>query len=449
MIISRKHLSRRTFLRGAGAAIALPMLDAMVPALSFGQAAAVKTSPLRMCFVYVPNGMVMNNWTPAAEGRDFAYSPILKPIEKFRDKTLIISGLADHNANALGAGPGDHARASASFLTGAHPRESGSDLFAGVSADQIAARQIGHQTRLPSIELGLEDNRVVGLCDSKYSCAYTSSISWQTPTSPLPPVANPRQVFDRLFGFASADAGLDPAVAARRARYRQSILDGAIDQTKSLASSVGPADRRKIDEYLTSIRELEQRIQRIAQEAPMQKPAIDRPSGTPADYSEHAGLIYDLLALAYQADITRIGTMMVGRESSIRSYDQIGIPEAHHQLSHHRNVPANLEKLTKIQTYHMSLFARFIEKLDSMKEADGTVLDRCMILYGAGISDSNRHLHDNLPVMLVGGGLGGSRSGQHIKFENQTPVTNLLLTMLDRMEVHQERLGDSTEPLAI
>jgi hypothetical protein len=291
MIVTRKHLSRRTFLRGAGAVIALPWLDAMTPALSFGQAAA-KASPLRMCFVYLPNGMVMPNWTPTTEGRDFAYSPILKPLEKFREQTLILSGLADHNANALGAGPGDHARASASFLTGAHPRESGSDLLAGVSADQIAARQIGHQTRLASIELGLEDNRVVGLCDSKYSCAYTSSVSWQTPTSPLPPVANPRQVFDRLFGFASADANLDPAVAARRAKYRRSILDGAIDQTKSLASSVGPADRRKIDEYLTSVREIEQRIQRIAAEAPMQKPAIDRPAGTRRVHSPAARSVF-------------------------------------------------------------------------------------------------------------------------------------------------------------
>lgn len=448
MIITRKHLSRRTFLRGIGAVIALPALDAMTPAL-LRAGEIKKLSPLRTCFVYVPNGMVMSNWTPATDGRDFAYTPILKPMEAFRDQTLVLSGLADRNANALGAGPGDHARASASFLTGAHPRESGSDLYAGVSADQIAANIIGHKTRLPSLELGLEDNRVVGLCDSKYSCAYTSSISWRTPTSPLPPVANPRQVFDRLFGFASADAGLDPAVAARRARYRKSILDGAIDQTKSLASTVGPADRRKIDEYLTSIREIEIRLQRISEEAPAQKPAIDRPPGTPADYAEHAGLMFDLLALAFQSDLTRISTMMIGRESSIRSYDQIGIPEAHHQLSHHRNDPKNLAKLTKIQTYHMTLFARFIAKLQSMQEGDGTLLDRSMILYGAGISDSNRHTHDHLPALLVGKGIGESRTGQHIAYNNDVPVTNLLLSMLDRLDIHPERLGDSTGPLPI
>jgi hypothetical protein len=448
MIITGKHLSRRAFLRGTSAVIALPLLDAMTPALASAQS-TVKQSPLRMCFVYVPNGMVMSDWTPKTVGRDFEFSPILKPLEAFRNQTLIVSGLADQNANALGDGPGDHARASASFLTGAHPRESGSDIQAGISADQIAAQAIGHKTRLPSLELGLEDNRVVGLCDSKYSCAYTSTISWQTPTSPLPPVANPRLVFDRLFGFGSPDASLPPDVAARRARHRQSILDGAMQETKSLTATVGPADRHKLDEYLTSVREIEKRIARIQQEDPIQKPAMDRPAGTPADYAEQAALIFDLLALAFQSDVTRISTMMIGRESSIRSYDQLGIPESHHQISHHRNDPANLAKLTKIQTYHVSLFAKFIAKLQSMKEAEGSVLDRSMILYGAGISDSNRHLHDKLPVAVLGGGLGASKTGQHIACKSDVPVTNLLLTLLNQLEIHPTRLGDSTGPLAM
>lgn len=450
MIVTRKHLSRRTFLRGLGTAISLPMLDAMVPALGWARGAA-PAAPLRMCFVYVPNGMVMSNWTPAAEGRGFAFTPILKPLEPFRDQTLVLSGLGDHNANALGAGAGDHARASASYLTGAHPRESGSDLYAGVSADQIAANAIGHQTRLPSIELGLEDNRVVGLCDSKYSCAYTSCISWKAPATPLPPIANPKQVFDRLFAFAGSEPGVDPATAARRARYRQSILDGAVAETKALASSVGPADRRKIDEYLTSIREIELRIQRVQQEKQegrVPRPSIDRPAGTPADYGEHAALIFDLLALAFQADLTRVGTMMIGRESSIRSYDQIGIPEPHHQLSHHRNDPAALAKLTKIQTYHVGLFAKFVAKLQSMKEADGSVLDHSMVLYGAGISDSNRHTHEKLPTLLVGNGL-GAKTGRHVDYKKDVPVTNLLLTMLDRMGVRPGRLGDSTGMLEV
>jgi hypothetical protein len=449
MIVTGKHLSRRAFLRGTGAVIALPMLDAMVPALASARAAAAKQLPLRMCFVYVPNGMVMSDWTPKGRGKDFEFSTILKPLEKFREQTLIVSGLGDQNANALGDGPGDHARASASFLTGAHPRESGSDIHAGVSADQVVAKQIGHLTRLPSLELGLEDNRVVGLCDSKYSCAYTSTISWQTPSSPLPPVANPRQVFDRLFGFGSADAGLPKDVAARRANYRQSILDGAMRETKELTGAVGPEDRRKLDEYLTSVREIEKRVRRIAEEEPVQKPAMDRPAGTPADYAEHAGLIFDLLALAFQTDVTRVSTMMIGRESSIRSYDQIGIPESHHQISHHRNDPANVAKLTKIQTYHVSLFAKFVEKLAAMKEGDGSVLDRSMILYGAGISDSNRHLHDKLPVAVVGGGLGASLMGQHVAYSSDVPVTNLLLTLMGRMDVRPERLGDSTGALVL
>src|SRR5262245_14643459 len=387
MIITRKHLSRRTFLRGAGVVIGLPFLDAMTPALGWAQGAA-RVPPLRLGFVYVPNGMVMHNWTPATTGRDFAFSPILRPLERFRDHTLVLSGLMCHNANALGDGPGDHARASASFLTGAHPRESGSDIHAGVSADQVAAEAIGSATRLRSLELGLEDTRMVGLCDAKYSCAYTSSISWRTPTTPLPPVTSPRHLFERLFG--NADPGLDSATAARRARYRQSILDGAIAETKSLTASVGAADRRKLDEYLTSIREVERGIQKFEGK----KPPLERPAGTPADYAEHSRLMYSLLALAFQADLTRISTLMVGRESSIRSYDQIGISESHHQLSHHRNDPATLAKLTKIQAYHLGFFAEFIGKLAAMKDGDGSLLDRCMIVYGAGISDSNKHIHE-------------------------------------------------------
>jgi hypothetical protein len=446
MIITRKHLSRRTFLRGAGALIGLPFLDAMTPALGWARGAA-RVPPLRLGFVYVPNGMVMGNWTPATTGPAFEFTPILRPLERFREHTLVLSGLMCHNANALGDGPGDHARASASFLTGAHPRESGSDIYAGVSADQVAAAAIGQQTRLRSLELGLEDTRMVGLCDARYSCAYTSSISWRTPTTPLAPLTNPRLVFERLFG--QVDPGLDAATAARRARYRQSILDGAIADTQRLTSRVGFADRRTLEEYLTSIREVERGIERFQQAGAGLAPGIERPSGTPADYAEHSQLMFELLALAFRADLTRISTLMIGRESSIRSYDQIGIPESHHQLSHHRNDPANLAKLTRIQTYHMGFFAQFIARLHASRDGDRSLLDRCMIVYGAGIADSNRHTHERLPVLVVGKGNGSLRTGRHINYRRDIPITNLHLALLDRLNVRRGRLGDSTGSLEL
>lgn len=446
MILTRRHLSRRTFLRGGAALIGLPLLDAMMPALGRAQGAA-KEPPTRLGYVYVPNGMVMDNWTPTTTGKAFPVSPILKPLERFREQTLVLTKLACHNANALGSGPGDHARASAAFLTGAHPRESGSDIHAGVSADQVAAEAVGGRTRLRSLELGLEDTRMVGLCDAKYSCAYTSSISWRTPTMPLAPVTSPRHLFERLFG--NVDPSLDVATAARRARYRQSILDGAVEETRQLTASVGPADRRKLDEYLTSIREIERSVSRFHGDEGKVKPPVERPSGTPADYAEHARLMFGLWALAYQADVTRVGTMMIGRESSIRSYDQLGIPESHHQLSHHRNDPATLAKLTKIQTYHLGLFAEFVAKLQATKDGDGTLLDRCMIVYGAGISDSNRHVHEGLPVLVVGKGNGSLATGRHLDVGKDTPVTNLHLALLERMGVRPGRLGDSTGLLEI
>jgi hypothetical protein len=417
----------------------------MVPALAW-PSGDKRQPPLRLCYVYVPNGMVMRSWTPATEGKDFEFTPILKPLEPFREYTLILSGLMCHNANALGDGPGDHARASASFLTGTHPRESGSDIYAGVSADQVAAVAIGQQTRLRSLEVGLEDTRMVGLCDAKYSCAYTSSISWRTPTMPLPPLANPRHVFERLFG--EVDPTLDPSTAARRARYRQSILDGAVEETRRLVSSVGPADRRKLEEYLTSIREIERRLRQFPKSAG-QGLALERPAGTPADYAEHARLLFDLQALALQADLTRVITMMVGRESSIRSYDQIGIPESHHQLSHHRNDPATLAKLVRIQTYHMGFFAQFVEKLRTTSDGDAPLLDRCLIVYGAGISDSNRHTHEKLPVLIVGKGNGSLKTGRHADYKKNIPVTNLHLALLDRLGVRPGSLGDSTGVLEI
>jgi hypothetical protein len=439
MIITRKHLSRRAFLRGTGAVIGLPLLDAMVPALGWAQGTQPQPAT-RLCFVYVPNGMVMQDWTPATTGSDFELTPILRPLAPCREQLLVLSNLMCHNANALGAGPGDHARASASFLTGAHPRESGSDIHAGVSADQVAAEVLGRHTRLRSLELGLEDTRMVGLCDAKYSCAYTSSISWRAPTTPLAPVTNPRHVFERLFG--NVDPSMDARTAARRAHFRRSILDGAVAETQRLSAAVGAADRRRVDEYLTSIREIERSVDRFQAATP--RPGIERQPGTPADYAEHARLMFGLLALAFQADLTRVCTMMIGRESSIRSYDQLGIPESHHQLSHHKNDPATLAKLTRIQTYHMGLFAEFVGRLQSMREGEATLLDRALVVYGAGISDSNRHVHENLPVLVMGKGNGTLQTGRHIAYRENTPVTNLHLALLHRLSVRPDRLGDST-----
>jgi hypothetical protein len=451
MTIPRKGLPRRTFLKGLGAAIALPMLDAMAPSWSFGATAtgaaatgAAKKAATRLAFVYVPNGIVMNNWTPAVEGSAFEYSPILKPIEAFRDRTLIISGLMDQNGNALGDGGGDHARAGASFLTGAHPRKTGgSDIFVGISADQVVAQAIGGQTRLPSLEIGLDDNRTVGHCDSGYSCAYTNSISWRTPTAPLPPEASPRLLFERLFG--DFDTSLDAQTRLRRAKYRKSILDMTRDESGRLAGNVGASDRRKIDEYLTTIREIEKRIQQAEHDdRPQFIPTIEKPAGIPADFAEHARLLYDLQVLAFAADLTRVATMVVGREGSVRTYEQIGIPDPHHPLSHHRNNPASLEKLTRINAYHVELFSYFLEKMAKTPDGEGSLLDHSMILYGCGISDSNRHLHENLPIAVVGGGNGQLAGGRHIRVDEDTPVANLFLSLMDRMGVRQETFGDST-----
>ena len=446
MFLTRKRLERRTFLKGLGTAIALPMLDAMIPAFA---ATGVSTkSPLRTSFVYVPNGIVMDNWTPKTVGKNFDIPRILKPLEPFRDRMLVISGLMDNNANALGDGGGDHARAGASFLTATHPKKTGgSDIRAGVSVDQVIAQTSGSATRLASLELGLDDSRVVGHCDSGYSCAYTNSISWRTPTTPLPPEANPRAVFERLFG--DVDTSLDAATRARRERYKKSLLDMARDETQKLAGTLGPADRHKIDEYLDSIREIERRIEKAETDGRNITPTIDTPAGIPALFSEHARLLFDLQFVALQSDLTRVVTTVIGREGSVRTYEEIGIPDPHHPLSHHRNLPESLEKLTQINTFHMKLFAEFVAKLNSTKEGDGTLLDHCMILYGCGIADSNRHTHEKLPIVLLGGANGNVTTARHVALAKDTPVANLFLAMMSRAGAERDGFGDSTGRLEI
>jgi Protein of unknown function (DUF1552) len=446
MMITGKHIERRSFLKGVGVAIGLPMLDAMIPAMA--ATSKLAKSPIRMSFVYVPNGVVMDNWTPATVGANFEMNGILKPLLPFRNQTLVISGLMDNNGNALGDGGGDHARAASSFLTASHPRKTeGADIHVGVSADQVVAEFAGANTRLGSLQLGLDDSRTVGHCDSGYSCAYTNSVSWKSPTTPLPPEANPRAVFERLFG--EVDTSLDAATRARRARYRKSLLDMTRDETRSLAGTLGASDKRKVDEYLDSIREVEKQIEMAEKDGRNIVPGIDEPAGIPAVYADHAKLLFDLQVLAFQSDLTRVTTMVMGREGSVRTYEEIGVPEPHHPLSHHRNVAESLVKLTKINTYHVELFAQFIAKLKSIPDGDGTLLDRSMILYGCGIADSNRHTHEKLPILVMGGANGGLNTGRHIATKEDTPVANLFLSMMDRMGVQKDSFGDSTAKLEI
>lgn len=443
MFLTRNHLSRRTFLRGVGAAIALPMLDAMTPA--FASARRASKAPVRLIFTYVPNGIIMKDWTPQGTGRDFEITRILKPLAAYRQDLLVLSGLADHNGNELGDGPGDHARAGASFLTGVHCKKtSGADIRNGVSADQIAARSLGAETQLASLELSCEDSRTSGECDSGYSCAYTNSISWRSPTTPMPPEVNPRMVFERLFG--TEDFNLDPATRARRAQYRMSILDMVREDTQRLTGKLGQADRRKMDEYLTSVREIEVRIRKAEQDSHAAAPSIEKPGGIPVAFNEYVSLMFDLQTAALQTDLTRVSTMMIGREGSMRTYPEINVADSHHPLTHHRNNPDFIEKVTQINTFHIDLFARFIGKLKAIPDGDGTLLDHSLIVYGSGISDGNRHLHEDLPVLVAGRG-GGLDTGRHLVYEHETPIANLYMTLLDRAGVHPESFGDSTGKL--
>lgn len=439
MMITRKHLPRRTFLKGMGTAIALPMLDAMVPAF----AAANLAAPVRLSFVYVPNGIVMKDWTPKTVGKDFEFTRILKPLEPFREDLFVLSGLDDHNGNALGDGPGDHARAGAAILTGAHCKKTaGADIHNGISADQVAASVIGGKTKFSSIELGCEDSRTVGNCDSGYSCAYTNSISWRTATTPMPPEVNPRMAFERLFG--TADYSLDAKTRARRAEYRKSILDLVREDTQQLSKGLGQADRRKIDEYLYAVREIEKRIESAEKDDHEVKPAIEKPAGIPFTFPEYAKLMFDLQVVAFQADLTRVTTLMMGREGSMRVYPEINIPDPHHPLTHHRNNEEWIEKVAKINCLHAETFAYFLEKLKTTKDGDGTLLDHSMVVYVSGLSDGNHHDHEDLPVLVAGRGDGSLKPGRHIVYRRGTPMTNLYMTLLDRMGVQSEKIGDST-----
>ena len=440
MIVTKKALSRRTVLRGLGTVVALPLLDAMVPALT----AQVKTparAVRRLGIVYHPNGVIYENWLPKGVGRDFELSRTLAPLQPFRDRLIFVTGLSSDQAEALGDGGGDHSRASGSYLTGVHVKKSDSVVENGVSMDQIAARALEKETQLSSLELTADDNSLVGACDVGYSCAYSSTLSWRTPTLPLMAENNPRVVFERLFGSSDST---DTGVRASRLRQDRSILDSVTSRVKQLQQKLGPSDTTKLGDYLESLRDTERRIQKAEEQRTREGPEVARPSGVPDGFAPHVQLLYDLQVLAYQADLTRVITFMYGREQTGRSYPQIGIPEAHHPLTHHQNDAAKMEKCTQIQLYHVALFAAYLEKLQGTSDGDGSLLDHVMLLYGGGISNSDRHTHGPLPTLLLGGGAGAFRGGRHLVYPENTPLTNLQLTLLDRLGVPAAKLGDST-----
>jgi hypothetical protein len=455
-VIAQQHasLSRRRFLRGIGVSMALPAFESLLVqgagAAGVGAAGAslpattAAGAPLRLAFVYVPNGVNLSYWWPKKEGKDFELNRTMQPLERLKSQVQVISGLDQQNAFGGKDGPGDHARACATYLTGVRVKKTaGADIHAGVSIDQVAARQVGHLTRFPSLELACDAARKSGNCDSGYSCAYQFNLSWATPSLPMTPEANPRFAFERLFGAGS------PGERGRSLRQRQeqqrSILDFVLDDTRALGHELGSRDQKKLDEYLTSVREIERRIQQAERFRDVADPAVETPAGIPATFLEHVQLMYDLLFLAFRTDSTRIATFLLSYESANRTFPDIGVTEGHHNLSHHQNKKETLEKIAKIDLWYMQQFARFLEKLDDAKDVDGhSMLQNSMIVYGSGNGDGNRHNHNNLPFVLAGSGGGCLSSGRYLKVKAQ-PMGNLYLSLLDRMGVSGvERHGDST-----
>jgi len=440
-----RQISRRAVLRGIGAAIALPWLESVMPRLL---QAAEGGPPRRMAFFCVPNGMHMPDWTPKEEGPLGELPPILAPLAPLKESVTVLTGLTLDGGRPHRDGPGDHARSAASFLTGAHPyKTDGKDIRNGVSVDQAAAAKVGHLTRFASLELGCERSAQAGNCDSGYSCAYTSNIAWRTPTSPLAKEINPRAVFDRLFGPAEMTAE-DRARRAQRDRRRKSVLDSASEDAADLRRRLDAADARKLDEYLYAVRQIERRLQQ-AEAAATAVPAEKRPAGVPNEFGEHVRLMMDVLVLAFQTDSTRIATFMYVNEGSNRSYPEIGVRAGHHELSHHGRDPDKQSQISKINRFHFGLLAEFLQKLNAAKEGDRTLLDSALIMYGSGLSDGDRHNHDDLPIVLVGHGGGTVRGGRHFRFPKETPLTNLYLAMLDHVGAPMLKFSDSTGKLDI
>jgi len=437
------RISRRTLLRGVGAAVSLPWLEAMGPLNTWAaDTAPAKAAPNRMAFLYVPNGKNMADWTPRTEGSGFALPTSLQPLEGVRDDVLVLTGLTADKARPNGDGGGDHARAMTAFLTGVQPHKTeGANLRAGISVDQVAASRFADDTLLPSLEIGGEAYLPGGGCDAGYSCVYVSTMAWRSATQPLAKEVNPKLVFERLFG-SGQDAG-----RARRDRARRSVLDFVREDSGDLQRKLGVDDKRKLDEYFTAVRDVERRIERVEKMPPVKAPDMARPTGIPASYPEHLRLMCDLMVLAFQADVTRVCTFVLSNEATNKSYQFLGVPGMHHELSHHVGKKDALAHLTKIDTFHVSQLAYVLAKMKSIKEGDGTLLDHCMVVYGGGNSDGNAHNHDDLPILLAGKGCGTIKGGRHIRYPKETPLNNLWIAMLDRMKLDVRKLGDSTGSL--
>jgi hypothetical protein len=432
------ELPRRTFLQGASALLGLPLLNAMLP--NTGLAAGSAAAPNRMAFVFFPNGAIMPDWIPAKTGADYELSKTLKSLQPFKSDINVMSMLAQDNGRAKGDGPGDHARSASTFLTGAHPvKTSGANIKVGVSVDQVAAQHIGNETRLASLEIGLERGRTAGNCDSGYSCAYSSAISWKTPSTPMAKEVSPQLVFERLFG----DKEGSPKERAKRAKFRRSILDVVASDAEQLKKKLGQTDRRKLDEYFASVREVEQRIQKSQKSAELESPDFEIPSGIPRDLTVHTRLMYDLMVLAFRTNSTRIATYMLANEGSNRSYQVVGVSGGHHSLSHHRNEKNKVADLQKIDTYNVENFAYFLKRMKETKEGDSNLLDNSMIVLGSGLGDGNRHRHDDLPIILAGKGAGTIKTGRHIKMPKETPLNNLFVSLMQKVGANVTSFGDS------
>lgn len=452
--MNRKQISRRTMLRGSlGAAVALPWLEAMAPAAplitSASSTIARKSAegpPVRMAFLYVPNGMHMQDWTPKGKDENkFELQKIMQPIADFRDQMNVFTGLALDGASAHGDGGGDHARSVASFLTGAHPKKTnGDNIRNGQSVDQVAAERIGHLTRLKSLELGTEDSAPAGQCDSGYSCLYTSNISWRTERSPLAKEVNPASVFDRMFG-TDGGAQLDPRTLARRERDRKSVLDFVRQEAKILSNNLGVQDKRKLEEYMYAVRDIERRLASTDKldEAEKDVPDAPRPVGVPAEYGAHVKLLFDMMTLAFQTDSTRIISFMYSNAGSNRPYRNLSIKDGHHNISHHGGSRGKQASISKINHYHVTLLRHLLTRLSTVKEGDGSLLDNCMIMYGSGIADGNSHAHKDLPICMFGGSGAGVKTGRHLRLRSGTPLTNLYRSMLERVGAPVDKFSDS------